>query len=323
MPANLTPQYHEADREYRAAKTHPEKMEALKKMLAVLPKHKGTEKIQADLRAKISKLNKIIQKKPLKKERESLSHIDKEGAGQVIIIGKPNTGKSQIISGLTNANSPATTYPFSTRKPIVGMMDFEDIKIQLVDTPSITKSFMENWLPQLIRETDIVLLVIDLSQDDVLEQVEEILDILSSEGISLIKGKEENLLPKKCIIICNKNDSPQAATRFDMLKELYEDKLIYILSVSAMKEQWGNLQEKIFKVLDIIRIYTKTPGKPFQKGEPFILKNGTNVYEAATSVHQDFANLKFARLWDGENYSGQRVERTHILKDKDILELHM
>ena len=192
MPANLPPQYHEVEREYRQAKTPSEKIELLKKMLAIMPKHKGTDKIQADLRAKISKLNKMSQKKSPKKEVDSLSHIDREGAGQVILLGKPNVGKSQILSGLTNANSPVTPYPFATRKPIVGMMEFEDIKIQLIDTPSITKSFMEKYLPQLIREADIVAVVVDLSQEDVLEQVEEIISILYSEEITAGKRTRGN-----------------------------------------------------------------------------------------------------------------------------------
>ncbi len=323
MPANLPPQYHEVKKEYREAKTPSEKIELLKKMLAIMPKHKGTDKLQADLRAKISKLNKISQQKPLKKEQESLSHIDKEGAGQVILIGKPNAGKSQIISKLTKAISPATPYPFSTRKPIVGMMKFEDIKIQLIDTPSITKSFMETWLPQLIREADIVAIVVDLAQEDALEQVEEITGVLFSEGIRLKNEKTETLQPKKCILMGNKNDSPEAETRFNVLNELYGNNFISILSVSALQEIWGNLKEEIFHALDVIRIYTKTPGKPFQKGEPFIMGKGASVHEIATSVHKDFANLKFARLWDEGNYSGQRVERNHVLKDKDILELHM
>lgn len=323
MPANLTPQYHEAEQEYRQAKTYSEKVEALKKMLAIMPKHKGTEKLQADLKTKISKLNKISQKKSPKKESDSLSHIDKEGAGQAILIGKPNVGKSQIISGLTNAVSPVTPYPFATRKPIAGMMQFEDIKIQLIDTPSITKTFTERFLFPLIREADTVLLIVDLSQEDVLEQVEEITDILKAESISLKNGNADELLCKKCMLIGNKNDSPLSATRLNVLKELYENDFTHILSISALKENWANLKQEVFDKLEVIRVYTKHPGKPFEKGDPFIMRKGANVQEVAIAVHKDFENLKFARLWDEENYSGQRVERSYVLKDKDILELHM
>ncbi|MDD5454249.1 MAG: 50S ribosome-binding GTPase [Candidatus Ratteibacteria bacterium] len=323
MPANLTPQYHEAEKEYRQAKTYTDKVEALKKMLAVIPKHKGTEKLQADLKTKISKLSKISQKKSAKKEADSLSHIDKEGAGQVILIGKPNVGKSQIISGLTNSNSPVTPYPFATRKPIVGMMEFEDIKIQLIDTPSITKTFTERYLFPLIREADIVLLVIDLTQEDILEQVEEITDILRDESISLKNETGEDLLLKKCILIGNKNDSPKAEMHLNVLKELYSKDFPDILSISALKGNWVDFKKQVFDKLEVIRVYTKQPGKPFEKGEPFIMKKGANVQEVAIAVHKDFENLKFARLWDNGNYSGQRVERGYVLKDKDILELHM
>ncbi len=323
MPANLTPQYHEAEKEYRQAKTYSEKVEALKKMLAVMPKHKGTEKLQADLKTKISKLSKISQRKPAKKETDTLSHIDKEGAGQVILIGKPNVGKSQIISSLTNANSPITEYPFATRKPIVGMIQFEDIKIQLIDTPSITKTFTERFLFPLIREADLVLLIVDLSQEDVLEQVEEITEVLKAESISLKNEASEELLFKKCMLIGNKNDFPEAPARLSVLKELYANNFPHILNISALKENWANLKQEIFDILEVIRVYTKHPGKPFEKGEPFIMKKGANVQEVAIAVHKDFENLKFARLWDGGNYSGQRVERSYTLKDKDILELHI
>ncbi|MCK4905064.1 50S ribosome-binding GTPase [bacterium] len=323
MPANLTPQYHEADKEYKQAKTYSEKIEALKKMLAIMPKHKGTERLQGDLKTKISKLNKISQKKSVKKESDSLSHIDKEGAGQVILIGKPNVGKSHIISGLTNANSPVTEYPFATRKPIMGMMKFEDIKIQLIDTPSITKTFTERYLFPLIREADMVILIVDLAQEDILEQVEEITEILKSKLISLKNEKAEGLLPKKCLLIGNKNDFSEALTQLNVLKELYGNDFTSIFSISALKENWGDLKRKVFHTLEVIRVYTKQPGKPFEKGEPFVMKKGSNVHEVAIAVHKDFTNLKFARLWDEGNYSGQRVERNHILKDKDILELHM
>ena len=323
MPANLPPQYHEVEQKCRQAKTPSEKIELLKQMLAIMPKHKGTDKMQADLRSKISKLNKMSQKKSPKKEADTLSHIDKEGAGQVILIGKPNTGKSQIVSGLTNANSPSTPYPFATRKPVVGMMEFEDIKIQLIDIPSITKSFMENYVPPLIREADIVAIVVDLSQEDILEQVEEITGILHSEEIGFKTEEDETTHPKKCILIGNKNDALEAETRFNVLNELYTDEFISILSISAVQQQWGNLKQEIFNALEVIRVYTKHPGKPYEKGEPFIMRKGSNVHEVATAVHKDFVNLTFARLWDGEKYCGQRVERNHILKDKDILELHM
>ncbi len=323
MPANLPPQYHEVEEEYRQAKTPSEKIELLKKMLAIMPKHKGTEKIKADLRTKISKLNKSSQKKSPKKEVDTLSHIDKEGAGQIILIGKPNVGKSQIISAITNAISPSTPYPFATRKPFVGMMGFEDIKIQIIDTPSITKSFMENYLPPLIREADVVAIVVDLSQEDILEQIEEITGILHSEGFGFKTEQDEIITYKKCILIGNKNDTPKAEIRFNVLNELYTDKFISILSISAIQQNWGNLKQEIFNALEVIRVYTKHPGKPLEKGEPFIMRKGANVYEVATSVHKDFENLTFARLWDGGNYCGQRVDRNHILKDKDILELHM
>jgi len=291
-------------------------------MLAIMPKHKGTDKLQADLRAKISKLNKLMQKKPSKRESQFLYHIDKEGAGQVVLVGMPNVGKSQILSALTNAHSPSTPYPFSTRKPIPGMMEFEDVKIQLIDTPSIAKGFMEKWLPQLVREADLVALVLDLAQENVIEQIEEVMEIFTSERILLTSKASESPQEKKCLMVGNKNDLPQTNDKFQILRELYGEKFT-VLAISALNRAWGTFKQTVFDVLNVIRVYSKEPGKPFKREEPFIMKKGSSVHDLATSIHKDFTHLKFARLWDGGDYSGQRVERMHILKDKDIVELHL
>ena len=330
MPANLPPDYYKLEKEHKEAKTYEEKITILKKMLSIMPKHKGTDKLRSDIRGKISKLNRLILKQPSKKETHPFSHIKKEGAGQVILIGKPNSGKSQMISHLTNAPSPSTEYPYATRKPIVGMMEFEDIKIQLIDTPSIAKGVMEKWLPQLIKEADGVLLVTDLGENKILEDLEEVIELLSGYGI-LLGNYNKGGLPlelssgiyhKRSLLIGNKNDLEGAEERFRILKDLYEERFL-TLSISALKKQWGDLKKEIFSSLDIIRIYTKEPGKPFKGGEPFVMKKNSNVYEAGLSIHKDFRDLKYARLWNDGEYTGQRIERTHILKDKNKIEFHL
>ena len=67
------------------------------------------------------------------------------------LVGPPNSGKSQFTTALTHARPEVAAYPFTTRVPIPGMMLFEDIQIQLVDLPPLSREFTEPWLPQVIR----------------------------------------------------------------------------------------------------------------------------------------------------------------------------
>ena len=104
MPANLTPQYLKAEERYKQAKTDPEKLLALEEMLATIPKHKGTEKLQGDIKQRISRLKKESLKKKGSHHWESDFFAVKEGAGQIVILGPPNTGKSQLLASLTSAH---------------------------------------------------------------------------------------------------------------------------------------------------------------------------------------------------------------------------
>jgi len=322
MPANLTPEYFRAERKYRAASTSEEKMTYLREMLAVMPKHKGTDKLQADLRAKISKLNKQMQKKSSTRRAEPIYQVEKEGAGQLVLVGMPNAGKSRIISELTNADSRVSDYPFATMNPVIGMMDFADIKIQMVDTPSVSPEFSAKWLPQLIKEGDGILLVIDLGREDVLDQVEYLRGVLRDKNIYL--GEEEMDAPfhKKCILVGNKSDLDKEGEKFKVLRELYGEEFS-LVSISAQERDFANFPEVCFSLLGVIRVYTKIPGRTWEGGDPFVMKVGSTVAEAATFIHKDFKSLKFARLWDGDKYNGLRVERTHVLKDKDLVEFHL
>ena len=118
MPANLPPDYKAAERRFREAKTTEDKIAALQEMMAIIPKHKGTDKLRADLRRRLSKL-KAEQAQPSKKGRKGPSyHIPKEEAPQVALIGSPNTGKSAFVTATTNATPEVANYPFTTRVPL-------------------------------------------------------------------------------------------------------------------------------------------------------------------------------------------------------------
>jgi len=325
MPANLPPQYFEAEKRFRTAKTTEDKVMALEEMLAIMPKHKGTDHLKADLRRKIAKLTQDAEKKSGTKRASML--IEKEGAAQVVVIGPPNTGKSQIIASITNASPIVAEYPFTTQTTTPGMMEFENIKIQLIDTPPLTEQPAEWWLRNTIIRADGLLIVLDLESDP-LSQMETILAQLAQMKISLgnIKtGGEDDLIiyQKKAIIAGNKVDSGSGES-YLVLRNRYAEQ-VPVTAISALK---GNgleqLRYDIFKMLDIIRVHTKTPGKKVELDDPIILTKGSTVEKAAEGVHKDFrAKLKYARIWGSGKHDGVMAKRNHVLEDGDIIELHM
>jgi len=180
MPANLPPQYYEAERRYRQAQSYEEKIAILQEMLAIMPKHKGTDKLQAELRAKISKLKKTAQKKTGPRRKGFSYRIPREGIAQVALIGPPNSGKSSILATLTKTKPEIADYPFTTYEPSVGMLTWENVKIQLVDTPPIAEEFKIPWLGEVLRGADLLLIVLDLGKDDILDRAEEVLKKLEA-----------------------------------------------------------------------------------------------------------------------------------------------
>ena len=328
MPANLTPQYLEAERKFKQAKTPEEKLSALEEMLATIPKHKGTEKLQADIKRRVSKL-KEQDDKAKGARREDHYFIKKEGAGQVVIIGPPNVGKSQLLASLTHARPEVAPYPFSTLKPLAGMMPYENIQIQLIDTPPITSDFLESGILGTIRNSDLVWLTIDLGSDDPSAELETIKKKLEEKKIKLHKDENANSLDlgevcKKTMVLGNKNDSKNAKGNWEIIKELYDSSFL-LYSVSAKtKTGLEELKRETFKHLEIIRIYTKVPGKPTDYKDPVVLKKGKTLMDAALAIHKDFAhNLKYARIWGEGKYEGQMVNRDQVLEDGDVIEFHI
>ena len=331
MPANLPPQYFEAEKNFRLARTTPEKIAALEEMLAIMPKHKGTDHLRAELRRRVAKLTQTTDKKAAT-QRASMV-ILKEGVAQVVVIGPPNAGKSQLVSRITNASPTVAEYPFTTHTAIPGMMEFKNIQIQLIDTPPLVSHATESWLPPMLVRADALLVVADLS-DDPLAQIEAITAELGNMRIDIIDGgiEDEQSFPygrdvlrhKKALIISNKLDLPQVNQIYAILQDKYKD-LLPVIAVSG-KEGTGleELKLEIYQKLDIIRVYTKVPsGKP-DFSDPIILDRGSTLENAAASVHKDFrTNLKYARVWGSGKHAGAMVKRDQILQDGDIIELHV
>ncbi|MBI4296364.1 MAG: TGS domain-containing protein [Chloroflexi bacterium] len=314
MPANLPPDYFAAEKQYREAKNAQEKIQLLKKMLAIMPKHKGTDKLRAELRRRIANLGDASEKR-YATQRASLFNIPKEGAAQVAVVGLANSGKSQLVSVTTNATSLVAEYPFTTREAIPGMMEFENIQIQLIDTPALAPQTIEPWLPHLLRRADGLLIMLDLSGDP-LPQMEAVLKHLQAMKV--------DITGKKVLVVGNKLDTPGAQRNLMTLKYVYE-KQFRIAGISA-KTGAGleEMRRHLFEALDIIRVYTKAPGKEPDFTGPVVLKRGSTVEEAAAQVHKDFAaHLKFARIWGSGKHEGIPASRDHVLQDGDVVELHI
>ena len=328
MPANLTPQYLKAEERFKQAKTDQEKLVALEEMLALIPKHKGTEKLQADIKQRISKLRKASDKQKGMHHRESDFFVVKEGAGQVVILGAPNTGKSQLLAALTSAHPEIAPYPYTTQRILPGMMPYENIQIQLIDTPAISHQYFETELSSLIRNCDAVLLLCDLSSSECIQQVEEVSSQLERVHLRLVgdyKGQpEEGFAYKKTLLVGNKVDLDVAESKFSEMRQIYKDKFPS-LAVSATKgKNLEELKRTIYELLDVIRVYTKEPGKEADLADPVILRKESRLLEAALHIHKDFAHkLKYARVWGKGKYAGQMLGKDDKLQDGDIVEFHV
>ncbi len=324
MPANLPPQYYEAEKKLRESKDPAEKIEIIEELLAIMPKHKGTDHLKAELRARIAKLSQSLEKRSA--IHRSSTKIVKEGAGQVAVIGLPNSGKSQLVASVTNAAPAVADYPFTTQTAIPGMMPFENIQIQLIDTPPVAPDSYEFWLPHMLRRADALLIMVDLAADPatqlgiISEQLEKMRIRLGTQP----EGDQAFVTYKKGLVAANKIDLAGARQAFELLLKKCGGAYT-IVGISA-KDGAGleELKLRLYELLDIIRVYTKLPGRKPDMTEPIILDKGSTLEDAAAAVHKDFlARLKYARIWGSGKHDGLMVRRDHILHDGDIIELHV
>jgi len=326
MPANLPPQYFEAEKRYRSAREPEDKIAALEEMLAIMPHHKGTDRLHAVLRQKIAKLSQEAEKK-LATARRAGFYITREGAGQVMLVGPANTGKSQLLAAVTDAIPEIAEYPLTTKTPMPGMMKFEDVQIQLVDTPPVGYKEVRVLLSNVLRSADLIAIVIDLSLESV-SQVEAALQGLREARIEPLTDDEKQVTPgsypRKMLIVGNKNDLAGSNKNWEWLRSQYA-RLFPVVSISA-REGRGleEFKKAIYQVLNIIRVYTKTPGSKADLTDPMVLEKGTTLEEAAEALHKDFyQNLKYAVVWGSGKYDGQRASKGHVLQEGDIVEFHI
>ncbi len=339
MPTNVTPEYKKAEEAYRAAREPKERLECLKEMVRTIPKHKGTEHLQADIKTRIKQLTEELAGPKKGGKRSGPSHVVRpEGAGQICMIGPPNSGKSSLHVKLTGSNSEIGPYPYTTHLPIPGMIPYEDIHIQLVDLPPISDEFMETWIVNALQPADAAMLVIDLSDPECLEQVPTILKRLAEkkvflttdwpglEGGSRLSADEDDVFSLRLptVLVANKSDLDPDPEEVEVLEELLGLRYPAVTVSAKTGDGLDELGAFLFRALEIVRVYTKTPGKAAETDKPFTVRRGDTVLDVARLVHKDIAHdLKFARMWGTEVFDGQQVGPEHLVSDGDLVELHV
>ena len=328
MPTNVPPDYFEVEKEYRTAQTVEEKIALVEEMLSIVPQHKGTDHLRGNLRKRLSKLRATSETRKRSGKRVSPFHIDRQGAGQVVVVGTPNVGKSALVAALTNATPEVADYPYTTWIPTPGMMPVEDIQVQLIDTPPLNKEFAQPELIDLIRRAELLLLVVDL-QTYPIRQLEDSLAILETHRILPLHWKDLYTGQRRAtfipfFVLVNKNDSENTDEDFEVLRELFGEDWSLIPVSATTGRNLDRLKQMVFDQLDIIRVYSKPPGEEVDLSAPYVLKRGSTVEELAGKVHHDFLErLASARVWGHGVHDGQMVSRDYVLEDGDVVELRI
>jgi ribosome-interacting GTPase 1 len=310
MPANVTPDYKRAEEAFRAAKTVDEKIARLEDMITLLPKHKGTDHLFADLKRRLAKLKEEAEGGAGHHGGHAGPEIRREGAAQAVLVGPSGAGKSSILGALTHAEPEIGDWPFVTRAMQPGMAFFEDAPIQLVDSPAIAPGTMPVNLLGTLRGADGVLLVLDLSRDSLLDDLDAVLAVLEERHVHLVHERADahDRDEMRCLVVANKTDALGAADRLSLLGDAVDGRFEIVPCSCAPGARESrplggsvfDLPGVLFRWLRLVRVYTRTPGQHFERTKPFTVFEGGTVGDVCALVHKDFADrLRFARLWRG------------------------
>ncbi len=336
MPANLSPEYKAAEAGFRQAREPKERLEWLREMLRTIPKHKGTDHLQADIKRRIKELSEEIETEKKGGARSSAAHsVRPEGAAQIALVGPPNSGKSSLHARLTASGAQVADYRFTTQQAQAGMLPYDDIHFQLVDLPAISPEHPLPWIAGALQSADGCLLVADLADAARPGAIEALQSELGKRKVKLVPdweaGEKEArqdddpfALRLPALLVANKAD--RVADPEEELRAFMEiEALAYpAFPVSAATGyRLGDIAPWLFSHLGIVRAYTKNPGKAAERSRPFTLRAGQTVEDVARLVHKDLAqSLKYARVWGKSGFDGQHVGREHVVADGDVIELH-
>ncbi len=327
MPANLTPQYFAAEEKYKKARDDEERLEALKEMLATIPKHKGTEKLQADLKKKIAQAKEGACRKKGGGHRGPTHQVERSGAAQIVLVGPPNSGKSRFVADHSPAKPEVAEYPFTTRVPTPGLVRVDRIPLQFVDLPPVTGDYLEPFLHEIVRGADLALLMFDLGSDELLDHYERTLAVLAGFSVSIDpppppEERDLSLRYLKSVLAAGRADLPGAADRLALLQEVAAPREVHPFSLET-KAGLPALFRAVVDALGILRVFTKHPGREPDLDEPFVLPRGSTVADVARVIHKDLAeHLKFTRAWGPRFHPGQPVGRDLVVQDGDVFEFH-
>ena len=342
MPANLSPEYKAAAEALRQARDPEERLACLREMLRVIPRHKGTDHLQADLKHRIHELDEELQGPKRGGARSAPALVVRpEGAAQIALLGAPNAGKSALHARLTGSAAKSAVYPLTTQYPEPGMLSFEDVHFQLLDLPAVASSHPLPWIASTLQTADAAALVIDLADPDCLDHVADVQRELAARRVHLVPGwpgdatRPAGAMPDAdgvldrflpTVLLANKSDLlSHPETDLQVLAELEEPHFPVLLVSAQTGAGLGELGAWWWRALALVRVYTKAPGKPLEHGRPFTLREGRQtVGDVARLVHRDMAAvLKYARVWGRSvTADGQHVGREHRLADRDTVELH-
>ncbi len=344
MPTNVTAEYKKAEQAFRQAQEPRERLACLKEMLRTIPKHKGTEHLQADIKTRIKQLTEELAGPKKGAGRKGPSYtVRPEGAAQIALVGPPNAGKSSLHARLTGSHSETGPYPYTTKLPVPGMLAFEDTHFQLVDLPPVSADFMETWMANALQNADAALLVVDINDPDCTDHVQAICLRLAEKKIILAErwrgfngGDVHRDRPQSddewadpfqvilpTLLIANKCDLNPDPDEVRVLEELLEVRFPAVATSIETGAGLDRIGPMLFKGLQIVRVYTKAPGKEPDVGRPFTVYRGDTVRDVARLVHKELAEkFSFARIWGSGQFAGQQVGSDHIVADRDVIELH-
>ena len=297
---NQSPFYQKAEAKFLAAQTDEDRLKFLEEMIRECPKHKSSEKMLANLKTRRIKLKEKIERERKVKKSSGKTGIKKEDM-QAVLIGKTKSGKSSLLSLLTNAKPEISSYNFATKKPVIGMIDYDGVGIQLIEVPAIESEYFDKGI---VNSADTILILITD-----LEQIPEI-----EKKIEKANGKR--------IILFNKIDLLSENEKRKIYATLQSKKYNFILISVKTKENIEQLKEKLFHSFEKIRIYTKQPEEKQKSKKPIILNPSSTVKDVAEKILKGFSShILQTKIWGpSSKYPRQVVGLKHELKDLDVVE---